>query len=259
MRILVTFAVEAEFAPWRRLREFSPVRVVPRDSGPVEIWEADVGDVVVSVYLTGIAGRLPLEGLQLREAFFRSKPNFAISSGLAGSLRSDLPIGTVFVAREACTSEGSSVHCADEGLLSLARSRGACVVQRLQTLDHVAGSKEEKAHLGKVSDAVDMESAFILKDFEKIQLPALAIRAVSDGCFEDMPVDFSRCITVKGDVRIPELLWQLASRPSAIPALVRFARQSKRAANTLIAFLDQFILATSNSPRSVIGEQAVAR
>jgi len=259
MRILVTFAVEAEFAPWRRLREFSPVRVVPRDSGPVEMWEADVGDVAVSVYLTGIAGRFPLEGMQLRETLFRSKPDFAVSSGLAGSLRADLLVGSVFVACETCTTEGPYAHSADGGLLSIAKSSGACVVPRLLTVDHIVGSREEKAHLGKVGDAVDMESANILKDFEKIQLPAVAIRAVSDGCLEDMPVDFSRCITGKGNVRMPELLWQLASRPFAIPALVRFGRQSKQAASNLIAFLEQFILATSHSPRPVIGKEAVTR
>ena len=261
MRILVTFAVEAEFAPWRKLRQFSPVpiRVVPRDSGPVEIWEAYVGDVIVSVYLTGIAGRLPLEGMQMREAFFHDKPTFAISSGLAGALKPCLVVGEVFVARETWNANGLKTHSADDGLLSLAKTAGATVIQRLVSTDHIVRKKAEKTRLGELSDAVDMESAVILKDFDTIQLPAIAIRAVSDGFSEDLPIDFSRCITAEGKVRTPELLWEIASCPSAIPALVRFGKQSKKAADRLVSFLDRFILTASGSPGFAARQEVAAR
>jgi len=253
MRILVTFAVEAEFAPWRKLREFRAIRVTPqRDSGPTEIWETSVGSVSVSVYLTGIGGRLPHDAMLFREAFYEKKTDFAISSGLAGSLKPDCVPGNVLAVVQTSTAGGRDVSSADPALLRRAEAGGAVIVQRLLTVDRIVGKKEEKAQLSLVADAVDMESALLMKDFAQAQVPAITIRAVSDGHAEDMPIDFGRCITNEGKVRPPQLFMELASHPTSIPSLIRFGQQSKKAAANLVSFLDAFI---SSLPDSVASQR----
>src|SRR5215831_3221131 len=104
MRILVTFAVKAEFAPWssrhpfvsyefenwERLREF-------------ELLKANIGAEEVSVLLTGMGGS------NAREAM-RSVPieayDVCISTGLAGALDSRLQLGDVVVAKTTKTKDG---------------------------------------------------------------------------------------------------------------------------------------------------------
>ena len=52
MRILVTFALETEFAPWRALREFRAVQW-----GDAEVYRAQIGAADVGVLLTGAGPR----------------------------------------------------------------------------------------------------------------------------------------------------------------------------------------------------------
>src|SRR5258708_9247323 len=55
MRILVTFAVEAEFAPWRAIRAFRKVRINEKHySGGVEVFEATISGSTVWVLFTGV-------------------------------------------------------------------------------------------------------------------------------------------------------------------------------------------------------------
>src|ERR1700753_4004980 len=55
MFVLVTFAVDAEFAPWREIRRFRKVKLNERHwSGGADVYETQVGDCCVWVSLTGI-------------------------------------------------------------------------------------------------------------------------------------------------------------------------------------------------------------
>src|SRR5260370_34313008 len=94
MRILVTFAVEAEFAPWRKLRKFDLMRLGPRGASEfTQLWETLIGDTCVSVYLTGIVHGLPREPMEMREIFLTAKPDLASSSRPAGALKQGLKPG----------------------------------------------------------------------------------------------------------------------------------------------------------------------
>ena len=89
MRILVTFAVEAEFAPWRKRHDFQPNEI--RISGfakAARSFHADVSGLTVDVLLTGIgwndrSRNLSAEALQ---TILSNDPKVCISSGLAGAL-----------------------------------------------------------------------------------------------------------------------------------------------------------------------------
>src|SRR5882724_9815037 len=98
MKVLVTFAVEAEFAPWRRLRRF---RRSARTG--VSSYEATLAETKIEVVLTGI-GKAACEGAFIAIGFLEGRePDFVISSGLAGALRSGLSPGDLVAPRRART------------------------------------------------------------------------------------------------------------------------------------------------------------
>src|SRR5260370_750145 len=89
MNILVTFAVDAEFAPWRNRRKF---RRLP---GDWPRFEAQFGGARVRAVLTGMGEA------HAREAARRmlpDRPDICISTGLAGALRSGYRPGDVLAA-----------------------------------------------------------------------------------------------------------------------------------------------------------------
>src|SRR5260370_2595535 len=84
MRILVTFAVEAEFAPWRKRHHFSPVQL-----GDLTTYNADIAGVGIVVLLTGMggthAGSATL-GIQMIATETGRFFDVCVSTGLAGGL-----------------------------------------------------------------------------------------------------------------------------------------------------------------------------
>src|SRR2546425_12879226 len=109
MRILVTFAVDAEFALWRRMRRFRRTRWATRPAYVTQIDGAEIG-----VVLTGV-------GLQrARQAAFEvmmAEPvDICVSTGLAGALQAEhLPSG--IVGARGGWSEGESCPIRRDGLL----------------------------------------------------------------------------------------------------------------------------------------------
>ena len=59
----------------------------------------------------------------------------------------------------------------------------------------------------------------------------------------DLPIDFDRCLTPQGAIKPMSLINAIVRRPSKLPNLVRFGRQSNQAAQRLASFLDDFIAA----------------
>src|ERR1700758_4803387 len=111
MRILVTFAVEAEFSPWRKLRRFA------KTQGPngtarsgVSCYSAGLGEHNVEAFLTGIG---KASGDKLLGQVGTAKPDLVISSGLAGALRSELKPGDVVVPRTMRTLRNDSNATSD--------------------------------------------------------------------------------------------------------------------------------------------------
>jgi adenosylhomocysteine nucleosidase len=242
MRILVTFAVEAEFAPWRKLRKFQHLRLGTRSSSEYShVWETVIGDTSVSVYLTGIGRALPSEAVQLREAFFTSKLDLAISSGLAGALKEELRPGELITPLKARTLRNDANADSDPGFRERAIQQGALPIETLITVNRIVSTAEEKARLSFFGEAVDMESAIIMAQFAAATVPVLTIRAVSDAADEDLPIDFDRCLTPQGAIKPMNLLNAIVRRPGKLPNLVRFGRQSSQAAQRLAGFLDDFI------------------
>jgi hypothetical protein len=106
----------------------------------------------------------------------------------------------------------------------------------------------EKIELGRIADVVDMESGDVLYEARAFGARVVAIRAVSDSSDKDLPIDFNRVVNNEGDVSIPRVLGEVLKRPTALPSLMKFGRQSRAAAEKLAIVLDRYVecLAASN-------------
>jgi nucleoside phosphorylase len=234
MKVLVTFAVEAEFAPWRRLRQFSESNV-----GDVRAYSAHITDAELIVLLTGVGGRRAWA--EATKVIWDGNVDVCISSGLAGALRENHRPGVVLAAKEVHATHWNKVIPSDIALLAMATASGAKVVDAFYSVDRVLVRSSEKVELGAKADAVEMESGDIMLEAVAFGAKVIAIRAVSDAVEEDLPVDFNRVVSESGDVSLTKVLSQAAAHPTSIPALIRFGRQSRNAAEKLALVLDACI------------------
>lgn len=234
MRFLVTFAVDAEFAPWRELRPFA------KQGG--EFFVARIAGAEVHVLLTGMGGK---NGW--RKIAPHSAADICISSGLAGALRSAYRPGDVLAAQRVHAVARKSVLLSEARLVEVAVDNGARAVDCFYTADRVIGLASEKRELGKVADAVEMESGQVLAEAGAFGAKVVALRGISDTAEENLPLDFNRTITPTGGWSIPGLLAEMLRHPGAAPALARFAKQSRMASEKLCAFLDRYLEAVVSS------------
>lgn len=250
MRILVTFAVDAEFAPWRKRRRFEK-----RTNGATEFFLVRMGGVDVNVLLTGVGGKNGW--LEATKIIWDGDVDVCISSGLAGALRSAYEVGDVLAAKEVHAIGWKRILASDPALLQLAEQHGARGVNAFYSADHVIGLASEKRDLSMLADAVEMESGEVLYEAAAFGARGIAIRGISDTADEDLPLDFNRVMTATGEVSIPRVLGQVMCHPLSTPALVRFGNQSRMAAEKLATFLDRYVEAVASSMNAIVG--AVAR
>ncbi len=242
MKVLVTFAVEAEFAPWRRRHAFRRKESVHGSHrGGSDVWYSSrIDDLTLDVFLTGI-GWKGARGFPT--SLLKEKPDLCISAGLAGGLRPELKNGEIVVAREASLVDGGKKFRSRPLLVKLAEETGATPVNVFLTNTHVVRQAKSKKSMARFGDVVEMESFHVLTRARELQVPALAIRAISDTVEEDLPLDFGRATGRGGQISYGKLLLQAGMRPHKIPAMIRFGKQSEKAAQNLAGFLDKYIAA----------------
>jgi nucleoside phosphorylase len=241
VRILVTFALDNEFAPWRALHEF-------RDGewAGMKVHVAQIGGAEVGVILTG-AG--PKHAGRAASSVMRGEGDsigLCISSGLAGALRTAYSIGQVLAANSVVSENpradsNSGAIPASGALISFAVECGATAVGRFYTAERVVARAEEKRLLGGTADAVEMESFEIMSAAAESGVPAVAIRGISDSVDDDMPIDMTDVFTDEGQISMPRILAQAAKNPQSISGLMRLGRNSKAAAEAVARFLDRYV------------------
>jgi len=231
MKILVTFAVRAEFTPWQRRRNFLQL------PGDRPVFEAMFGGARVRAILTGMGQEHALDAAKRSLAY---KPDICISSGLAGSLRSDYRPGDILAAR-LVSEVGEPVAVASHReLLSTAVDCGARQIERLATSKTLVARAEQKRELRSQAEAVDMESYTILAEAARCGVPAIAIRAISDTADFDMPYDFEKARDAQGQIRVMGIVTQVLRRPAGLPDLLKLTHDSRYASRRLADFLDAF-------------------
>jgi adenosylhomocysteine nucleosidase len=252
MRILVTFALENEFAPWRKMRRFQHLSVGEWD----RTYQATIGEADVWAVVTG-AGRFAVK--RSLERKFDTPPDVCIASGLSGGLKPQHRPGAILAARAVADANGTRLVRSDGELIAEAAGCGAKLVEKFVVSGHVIATAEEKRSLGESADAVDMESLYVLGAAAHRGVRGVAIRAISDAVECNLPLDFARTFNERGAVSVPRVLGQLAAKPHRIGGLLRLAHDSEKAAQALARFLDAYVRNISADPLTEIAKaEAIA-
>lgn len=250
MKILIIFALEAEFAPWRRLRGFQPIAGATHPT-----YHARIGDADVRVVLTGVG---PVHAQGALATAFDPLPDVCISSGLAGSLRPEYRRGEILAARETLEASSHRTIASDAGLLDVAIALGARPVEVFCTSDCVVLTGEGKRRMGRIGDVVEMESFCVLAQASEQGVRAVAIRAISDAVDEELPFDFSSSLDSRGGIQYLRVASCVARAPHRLPALLRLGWRSRRAATLLARFLDLYVESLGGRERHTRPSEVIA-
>jgi nucleoside phosphorylase len=250
LKILVTFAVDTEFAPWRKRHDFVPVPLVgPANGSVTKLFRSEEYEDELSVMLTGIGWDLPSQQIALQD-LLKDRPDICISAGLAGGLKPAHRHGKVLVARRIQLERNGRSVGSSASLVSAAIECGAEPVDAFVTYGRIVGKSSRKQELADYGDAVEMESYHVLSVARAAHVRAVSVRAISDTLDQDLPLDFGRVVDRRGHVLWARMLREVGGHPGSIPGLIRFGEQSRRAAAKLADFLDDYIeeLTTSTLP-----------
>src|SRR5277367_6520067 len=247
MRFLVTFAIDAEFSAWRARHPFV---LYEYDHGgrkrDFDMDRANIGVHEVTVLLTGMGSASATRAMQIVPPGMHDA---WISTGLAGALDAELQLSAVVVARTAMTRDETLHVVSDAEFVSVATVCGAQAVTTFLTTETIIATSLEKESLASTASAVEMESTYILAAAQNRQIPAVAVRAISDIAEEDLPLDFQKIADERGRVKVGGLLKQLALHPYKLPLLIRFGQHSRAAAVSLADFLDRYLPALAEDAR----------
>ena len=166
MRVLVTFAVDAEFAPWRKLRAFRYI-----DYDGLQLWRTDAGTIQITVLLTGIGTESSAQamGLMMQRADETKHFDVCVSSGLAGALDEALMPGDI-IAPQLLIAENKHAEAPSEQLKvhpelrKQAVTMGAIAADCLLTSNQVMAKASAKRACSSKAQSVDMESFEIVKE-----------------------------------------------------------------------------------------------
>ena len=253
MRILVTFAVEAEFAPWRKRHDFTPISMpTPVGIQNYSFYRGTVFENDVDVLLTGIGWDENKGGNRLRfmlRELLRNKPDVCISSGLAGGLKADLQCGDIVAAAEVSLRTSGETIRSSANLLVIAKEAGAKVGLKQITETQIVFEASAKSALSNFGDFVDMEGYHILQIVSGMGIQVISMRAISDTCDVDLPPEIGKLVDREGRLRTIPLLKLVIKQPDRIPSLLTLGAHSRGAAIGLADFLDRF-LETAGGGRS---------
>jgi nucleoside phosphorylase len=243
MRVLVTFAVDAEFTPWRKLRRFSYV-----DYDGLQLWRTKLGTADITALLTGVGMESSAKamGLMMNMADEDKYFDVCISSGLAGALSDTLSVGDVIAPQSLIAQNRHGDMAIDElkvdaDLRTQALEAGAICTDCLFTAERMLVKARQKSACSSRAQSVDMESFEIIKGAQALGARSVVVRAVSDKSDEDLPIDFGLTLSKNNQISLAKVVMQLFKNPRALPALVRFGRQSRYAAERLTKFLDEYV------------------
>lgn len=201
-RLLVTFAVREEAAPFRKR--------LPTGSK-------------VEILLTGIGPNQAQIALLKRFQEPNLQPTLVISAGFAGGLDPSLVSGDIVY-------DCSAASHLEPRLLEIgakpARFHGSTAVL-------LTPEAKRQARQNTGGDVVDMESVVIARICQDRSVACAKVRAVSDPADQALPVDFNRCIRPDGRLRWRPLIAECLQRPRALSGLIQLRKSSAIAADRL--------------------------
>jgi nucleoside phosphorylase len=247
LKVLVTFAVEAELAPWKRRLELRAA-----DRNDIAMHSTTLLGVELDFAVTGIG---PANASRLATGLLNKPYDLCIASGFAGALRSGHAVGQIVTPRNVRHFESPRTIECDTEFTSLAVSKGAEEIDTLLSLNQVASTLDEKAQLAPFADACDMESFAVLSAAAARSVPAIAIRAISDSSDDSVPAGINDLVNSAGHVKVGGVVRFMAGHPFQLLAVARLALHTKAAARSLARFLESYVTSLALSSRLSVGEE----
>ena len=116
--------------------------------------------------------------------------------------------------------------------------------RKLLTAQRILRTKAEKqlaCRDARTFHAVDMETFGAAEAAIRAGVPWLAVRAVTDGQLDEMPLDFSHFKNEEGEVQRGRIALAMLARPWKIPAMITLGIRSFRAARNLAEFVERYV------------------
>ena len=163
--------------------------------------------------------------------------------GFAGGLDDRLLPGDLVLVDEVVDAQSSTRYSCDPDLLAVSErvrlsgfqiERGLCVSVH-QVLIQAAEKRTLAAKTGAI--VVDMESAGAAEAAARNGVPWIAVRVITDGLNDDLPLDFNALANSDGSVNRARVALSALLHPWKIPGLIRLGFRSDRAARNLGVFL----------------------
>ncbi|HEY4271013.1 MAG TPA: hypothetical protein VGM65_03340 [Candidatus Udaeobacter sp.] len=221
-RIAVTFALPAESSEFlRRLGNKSRA-----NRNGMSIVRGTIGHRSIEVIHTGVGESVCRE--RIGKFLENQQFDFLISAGFAGSLKHELQVNDVLVAKNFSTVDvkhaqsslsNVSIHTAD-----------------LLTVPDLIDSSEERERIARESEAsaVDMETEFIACACATHGIPLLALRVITDTPDEPFPAPPRILFNVQQQrTQIATLAKFFVAHPLRILGLIQFAKRITHARRTL--------------------------
>ena len=158
-----------------------------------------------------------------------TRPDAVLVAGFGGALKSGWETGECVVASEVVEwSTEYELDSTDVAKLArwappqqlLERVQAAPTEDlplrpgRLVSVDNVLSGAEQKRQLGAAldADAVEMESAGILKEASTLGIPVLCVRVILDECDFELPFDFGKILSPQGEPRLVKSIIEIGVR-----------------------------------------------
>ncbi|MBN1475422.1 hypothetical protein JXA47_01575 [Candidatus Sumerlaeota bacterium] len=232
-RLLIAAALRSEIMGLRRL-SWRPLPRSQVDRWPVERWRLSRGEV--AAIAAGVGEEACRDALIVCHAHLR--PQAILTVGWAGATVPDLHAGDICVAESLRTSQGDAIrpHPATLALARDVAGRAAGKPWRFGVgLTSPVPLSNERSKSAAASQRgvqwVDMESAVAARLADRLAIPWLSVRAISDTLRDDLELcPRAMC----NEPSAPALILRtLLSHPLRLHTALRFRRQMRLASDHL--------------------------
>jgi nucleoside phosphorylase len=218
--IAVTFALPAESSEFlRRLGNQSRA-----NRSGISIVRGTIGHRSIEVTHTGVGEKICRE--RIGKFLANQQFDFLISTGFAGSLKHELRVNDLLVAKNFSTVD----------LKHASLSNVSIHAANMLTVPALIDSSEERERIARESgaSAIDMETEFIARACAVHGIPLLALRVITDTPTQPFPAPPRVLFDIQQQrTHIGALAKFFLAHPGRMPDLVQFARRISQARNTL--------------------------
>ncbi len=163
-------------------------------------------------------------------------PNWVISAGFSGALRSDLKIGDLVIGDSIVDREGDELKI---DVRMAADAERGWHVGRLLMVEEIVRTVAEKQQLAEQTGAmaVDLESLAVARTCAETRTRFIAVRAISDDLSQDLPPEVLSVFGGSGTLRAGAIAGAVWKRPSSVKEMWRLREQAVTASKRLAEFL----------------------